>query len=94
VRFIVECSRNGKYCLQYRTICSTAYHGGIRPPSHQGLNGIEDDGFARSGFAGKDDQTFTEVEFKRLDDGKIFDAQLFEHGMSLNPYPRQAVINC
>ena len=43
------------------------------------FNGVDDDGFPGSCFAGKGDETAVEAEFEAVDDGKIEDAEFLQH---------------
>ena len=45
--------------------------------------GVDENGFARAGFAGQDVVAGTEGDFAVFDDGDLVDGELFEHGLSV-----------
>ena len=53
---------------------------GIRAAADHHLDRIEDDGFARAGLAGEDDQPGSQLEIELVDDRKILDVQFSQHG--------------
>ena len=44
---------------------------------------VDEDGFARAGFAGQDVVAGAKVDFAVFDDGDLVDGELFEHGLSV-----------
>ncbi len=68
--------------LHARQVRIAADGGGIGAPAQQHVEGVHDDGLARAGLAGKDDQPRFEIQFEAVDDGKVLDAEFGEHAIS------------
>ena len=50
------------------------------PAPQDGPHGVDDDGFARSGFAGEGVEARAELDVRLLDNRNIFDVQKLQHG--------------
>ena len=56
---------------------------GIGAFAEDEAEGVDENGFARAGFAGEDVVAGAEVDFAVFDDGDLVDGELFEHGLSV-----------
>ena len=61
-------------------LCAVANHATIGPIAQQQANGVHQDRLAGSGFASDRRHPGGQVQFQRLDDGEITDAQMGQHG--------------
>jgi hypothetical protein len=50
------------------------------PPPQDGPHGVDDDGFARAGFAGQGVEAGTELDVRLLNDRDILNVQKLQHG--------------
>jgi hypothetical protein len=56
-----------------------AYQHGIRPPAHEQLDGLDDQGLPRAGLAGEGGHAAVEDQLEVGDDPEVTDVELDQH---------------
>ena len=62
------------------TFAAGANHAGLASGTHGETQGVQEDGFAGAGFAGKRAKSATELEFETVHDHEITDLKTTQHG--------------
>ena len=78
--------RGIEFRCDFRTLRAVADHRRVGAAAHSELERVHQDRLARAGLAGEHREPRLELELERLDDDKIADAQLAEHGVLVSFY--------
>jgi len=74
-------------------VCIGTNGGGIGATAEQHIHRVHNDGFARAGLAGQDDQPWSKVQVKLVNNGKVMDVQFGQHGLSIQLNARKAGVD-